>query len=232
MRHLLQGKAVLQSLEPTGFDAAAFSARMNGTLVASSTDAADATAVARCAAGDPAALEGLYKSHARSCLCLARSVLVDTHHAEDAVQEAYLDLWRHADRFDASRSTVRAWLLMLTHRKAVDRVRMEQRRSTTPLHAEHDRPDDGPGPAMQAVARLLAEEAREAVAALEPVKREALVLAYWGGYTQREIAVLTDTPLGTVKSRMHTALRDLPRLLASREEPASLAADVPARAAR
>lgn len=196
------------------------------------SDAADAAAVAACAAGDGTALEFLYKQHARSCLCLARSVLVDTHHAEDAVQEAYLELWRHADRFDASRSSARAWLLMLTHRKAVDRVRMEQRRTTSPLHADHDRPDDTPGPAMQAVARALGEQARNAVAALEPVKREVLVLAYWGGFTQREIAALTDAPLGTVKSRMHTALRDLPRLLSLLEAGTAEPQQEPARAAR
>lgn len=189
--------------------------------MSSHSDAADAADVTRCAAGDAAALDALYRQHARSCLCLARSVLVDTHHAEDAVQEAFLELWRHAERFDSSRSSARAWLLMLTRRKAVDRVRMEQRRTTTPLHPEHDRPDDKPGPAAQAEVRALGEQARAAVAALDPVKREALVLAYWGGFTQREIAVLTDTPLGTVKSRMHTALRDLPQLLSLDDEAAS-----------
>ena len=181
--------------------------------VAADPQVAEAAAVARCAAGDGTALEMLYQQHARSCLRLARSVLVDGHHAEDAVQEAYLELWCHADRFDSSRSSVRGWLLMLTHRKAVDRVRREQRRSTVMLVPEHDVSDEGPSTEMQAVSQVLGRQAVEALAALEPVKREALVLAYWGGYTQREIAVLTSTPIGTVKSRMHAAMKDLARLL-------------------
>lgn len=195
-------------------------------------EAAEAAAVARCAAGDCAALEELYQAHAPSCLCLARSVLLDTHYAEDAVQEAFLELWRHADRFDSCRSSVRGWLLLLTHRKAVDRARAEQRRTTVMLVPEYEPVDVGPGPDAQAMSTLLRAEARRAVGALEPVRREVLVLAYWGGYTQREIAALTGTPVGTVKSRMHTGMKDLCVLLTqSAEATVDTAADRTARAA-
>ena len=176
-------------------------------------NAADAAAVARCATGDVDGLEVLYKRYVGSCLSHARSILVDSHHAEGAVQEAYLDLWRCADRFDGHRSSVRGWLLMLTHRKAIDRVRTEQRRKTSVLVAEHDRADDRPGPDVQVLTSLIGQEAREALEALVPVKREALMLAYWGGYTQREIADLTSTPLGTVKTRTASAMRDLRAVL-------------------
>lgn len=170
---------------------------------------ADAAAVAACADGDGTALEQLYDRYAAACLRHARAVLIDPHHAEDAVQEAYLELWRNAARFDAGRCSVRGWLLMLTHRRAVDRVRSEQRRQTCLLAAEHDVADERRGPAEQAVVALAGDHARQALATLSPAKREVLVLAYWGGYTQREIAALTSTPIGTVKTRMRSALLDL-----------------------
>lgn len=182
----------------------------------SASDLADAAAVAACGTGSTSALELLYTRHAAACLALARSILVDPHHAEDAVQEAYLDLWRGAARFDSDRSPVRAWLMLLTHRRAVDRVRSEQRRQTLALVQEHDRPDSRPGPEAQALIGAVGSQARAALQTLTPAKREAMVLAYWGGYTQREIAGLTGTPLGTVKTRMRAAMQELHQLLAER----------------
>ena len=176
---------------------------------------ADAAAVTACTHGDGAGLEQLYDRYASACLHHARTVLIDPHHAEDAVQEAYLELWRNADRFDAGRCSARSWLLMLTHRRAVDRVRSEQRRQTCLLAAEHDVADDRRGPAEHAVVALAGDHARRALAALPEPKREVLVLAYWGGYTQREIAALTSTPIGTVKTRMRSALLDLGAQLGS-----------------
>lgn len=170
---------------------------------------ADAAAVAACADGDDTALEQLYDRYGSACLHHARSVLVDPQYAEDAVQEAFLELWRNAARFDPTQCSVRSWLLMLTHRRAVDRTRTEQRRQTCLLSAEHDVADDRRGPPEHAVAALAGEHARQALAVLPARKREVLVLAYWGGFTQREIAGLTRTPIGTVKTRMRSALQDL-----------------------
>jgi RNA polymerase sigma factor (sigma-70 family) len=169
--------------------------------------------VTRCASGSTEALEGLYAQHAGPCLQRARSILVDPHHAEDAVQEAFLDLWRNAGHFVGSRSCVRSWLLMLTHRKAVDRVRAEQRRRTWTLTDGLDPVDERPGPEAQAQALLLGRQTRAALATLSAPQRQAVVLAFWGGYTQREIAGLTQTPIGTIKSRMHCALKDLGRTI-------------------
>ena len=178
-------------------------------MIRSDTHALDAADIADCASGDEEALERLYVQHAPACLSLARSILVDPHYAQDAVQEAFLHLWRHADRFDAGRSTARAWLLMLTRCRAIDRVRAEERRRTLALSPEDDRADPTPGPSQQAVTALLAAHAVGAIASLSAVKREAVVLAYWGGYTQREIALITGAPLGTVKTRTRDALREL-----------------------
>lgn len=173
------------------------------------TDITDADAVARCGNGDAAAMEGLYASHAGACLSLARSVLVDPQMAEDAVQEAFLQLWRDADRFDRSRSSVRSWLLLLTRCKAVDRVRSEELRKTSALSVDYDRADDDPGPEAKAIIAMLGEHARAALVELPPRKREAVVLAFWGGFTHSEIASLTGSPVGTVKSRMYDAMRTL-----------------------
>ena len=189
-------------------------------MTRSRDDAADASRVRQCARGEGHALEELYANHAGSCLSLARSILLDPHHAEDAVQEAFLDLWRHAERFDSQQSSARSWLLLLTHRKAVDRVRSEERRKTSALVPGHDAyEDERPGPEAQVMTALLGDRTREALADLPAVKREALVLAYWGGYTQREIAAITATPIGTVKSRMHTAMNDLGTSLRAEASP-------------
>lgn len=183
-------------------------------------DDADLAALADCARGSETALADLHGRYAAACFGLALSILRDRDYAQDVVQEAYLNLWRLADRFDSRQSSVRSWLLMLTRSRAIDRVRHEERRTTTPLPAGHDRADEGPGPEAQAIVAGLVSEVREALGQLSPPKREALVLAYWGGYTQREIAVLTDTALGTVKTRMMRALIDLrPLLEPGREAP-------------
>ena len=170
---------------------------------------ADGDAVALCAAGDDAAIERLYARHGGACLALARQILVDSHLAEDAVQEAFLQLWRNAAAFDRTRSSPRTYLVMLTRARAIDRVRREQRHAALHLVEDHDRADERPGPEAQAVTAGLGREAVAALTVLSEVQREALVLAYWGGYSQQEIAVLTATPLGTVKTRMRAGLRAL-----------------------
>lgn len=169
--------------------------------------------LAQCGQGCPEAAKVLYRQHAGACLMLARRILCDREKAEDAVQEAFLDAWRHAKRFDPQRASVRAWLLMLTHRKAVDRVRHDALRATVSLSSTEDPRDVSRGPEQLAFAALLAEPIHRAMATLPTVQREALVLAYWGGFTQREVAALTLCPLGTVKTRMRNGMLSLGRLL-------------------
>lgn len=98
---------------------------------------------------------------------------------------------------------------MLTHRRAIDRVRTEQRRRTSELGPENDFPDDRSGPEAQVITALLAEQAQAALATLPPTQREALVLAYWGGLTADEIARRSAVPLGTAKSRIRLGLAKL-----------------------
>ncbi|MCW2677074.1 MAG: polymerase, sigma-24 subunit, subfamily [Modestobacter sp.] len=143
-------------------------------------------------------------------LALARRIVVDDRLAEDVVQEAFFAYWRNPAAFDAARGSFSAWLLALVHHKAVDAVRREasQRRR---LDAAAERVE--PVIAL-VVAELVADgmvdaRVRSAIEALPAVQREALVLAYRGGFTQREIALRTGAPLGTVKSRMLVGMRRL-----------------------
>lgn len=167
---------------------------------------ADADAVARCAAGDRHAFEALYARHGGACLMLARQILLDVNSAEEAVQEAFLHLWHDPGAFDGSRSSTRTWLVVLTRSRAIDRVRDEQRRTDAVLGADRDPADERPGPDAHAISAALGPRIAAALAVLTAAQREALVLAYWGGYTQQEIAALTGTPLGTVKTSMRAAL--------------------------
>ena len=135
--------------------------------------------------------------------------------AEDAVQEAFLTVWRTASRFVPERGKASTWILTLVHRRAVDLVRREERRRTDVL--EH-----APEPASKetvdeaAWLRLQRERVQEALRKLPDQQREAIELAYYGGFTQSELADRLGQPLGTIKSRMFAGLARLRELL---EEP-------------
>lgn len=154
--------------------------------------------------------------HRCACLVLARRVLRDRHMAEDAVQEAFLDAWRQADRFDASRSSRLNWLLTLTHRRAVDRVRKEQRHGVV-LPPEELRVDEWVIDTTedQAWGAERARSLRRALQRLSREQHEVLALTYFGGHTQREVPALVGIPLGTVKTRTFAATRRLAVLLSA-----------------
>lgn len=171
----------------------------------------DRTLMARVVDRDELALEELYGRYNRACYGLARRILVDEQLAQDAVQEVFLTVWRDAAKFDASRGGFSSWLLSMTHHKAVDAVRREEnlrkRRTTSDLL--EDRPVDGPGVHEEVWSTVRGEQVRAALQTLPDVQKEVLTLAYFGGYTQREIAGITETPLGTVKTRMLAGMRRL-----------------------
>jgi RNA polymerase sigma-70 factor (ECF subfamily) len=169
----------------------------------------DRALVARVTEGDGGALEALYGRYGRACYGLARRILADEQLAQDAVQEVFLTVWRDASRFDATRGGFSTWLLSMTHHKAVDAVRREEnlRKRRTSADALEHRESDGPRVDDAVWSLLRRERVREVLQTLPDPQREALTLAYFGGYTQREIAGLTDTPLGTVKTRMLAGMR-------------------------
>jgi RNA polymerase sigma factor (sigma-70 family) len=177
--------------------------------VAQLSDEALLDAVAR---SDESALAELYDRFGGAAYGLALRVLRDSALAEDAVQDAFLQVWRSAKRFERDRAQASTWVLTFVHRRAVDLVRREQRRRTEPEEAAPV--PAGPGADEDAERRSRREIVQEALRTLPSEQREAIELAYFGGYTQSELAERLGEPLGTIKSRMFTGLQRLRGLLA------------------
>jgi RNA polymerase sigma factor (sigma-70 family) len=175
----------------------------------------DQDVLAACAAGDEQALASLYDRFGKVAYGLALRIVRDAALAEDAVQEAFLDVWRQADRFDSSRGKASSWILMLVHRRAVDLVRRQARSNALPEQLEVMKPEVGVAESADDDAALLEarREVQAALATLSKPEREVLDLAYWGGLTQSEIATLLRIPPGTVKSRTFSALARLRKAL-------------------
>jgi RNA polymerase sigma-70 factor (ECF subfamily) len=175
----------------------------------------DEALVALVARSDEVALAELYDRFGRVAYGLARRILRDDALAEDAVQEGFLAAWRSAPRFVPERAKASTWLLTLVHRRAVDLVRREERRRTDLLD---ERAEAAAGSSDEAVwLRYERERVQGALARLPDQQREALELAYYGGFTQTELAERLGQPLGTIKSRMFTGLGRLRELLTEPE---------------
>lgn len=175
----------------------------------------DEALVALVARSDEGALAELYERFGRVAYGLARRIVRDDELAEDAVQEGFLAAWRSAARFVPERAKASTWLLTLVHRRAVDLVRREERRRAEPLEEVPPAEDTGTHDAVWL--RLERERVQTALRALPDQQREALELAYYGGFTQSELADRLGQPIGTIKSRMFTGLSRLRDLLAEPE---------------
>jgi len=171
----------------------------------------DSQLVALVAESDPAALEALYDRYSKAAYSLALRILTDQALAEDVVQEVFLSLWRDARRFVPSRGTVDTYLLSMTHHRSVDMIRREEnlRRRKRPEEERAGAPDPKTDIGEEGETAGRRAQIRAALAELPEPPREALLLAYFGGYTQREIASLVGIPLDTVKTRMATGMRRL-----------------------
>ncbi|MEX1357763.1 MAG: sigma-70 family RNA polymerase sigma factor [Gaiellaceae bacterium] len=171
----------------------------------------DEALVALVARGEEDALAELYDRLGGIAYSLALRVLRDRALAEDAVQEAFLAVWRSAARFVPERARAQSWILTLVHRRAVDLVRREAVRRAEPLD-DTDRP--GGEPADQPTwLRYERERVQKALQTLPDQQRELIELAYYGGFTQSQLADRVGVPLGTVKSRMFAGLSRLSELL-------------------
>ena len=172
----------------------------------------DEALLALASRSDEAALGELYDRYGRVAYGLALRILRDRALAEDAVQEAFLAVWRSAGSFLAEQGKPSTWILTLVHRRAVDLVRREERRRAEPLD-ELAQPT-GEATDEEAWLRAQRQVVQEALRKLPAEQREALELAYYGGFTQSELAERLGQPLGTIKSRMFTGLTRLRELLA------------------
>lgn len=192
-------------------------------------ETSDAELARRLGDADGAALSQLYQRFGRPCYSLARRICAEDGLAEEVVQEVFLTLWRDPRRFDPARGSFATWLLTLIHHKAVDAVRREStvRRRVVPAPeaGEEWSPTPVPGADQAAIARVAAGQVREALHRLPAEQRQVLALAYFGGHTQREIAVITGAPLGTVKSRMFAGVQRLRSLLGEQLGPETLVAE-------
>ena len=161
--------------------------------------------IERLSSGDETALVDLYERYAGFVYGLAVRTLVDRHAAEDVTQEVFVSLWEHPERIDSGRGTLRGFLGTLTHRRAVEAVRREEahrRREARVSRDGADVPD-----VVEAVLRSdTSGRVRSAVDELPDAQRQALELAYFHGYTFRQVADVLQIPEGTAKSRLRLAL--------------------------
>jgi RNA polymerase sigma-70 factor (ECF subfamily) len=166
-------------------------------------------------AGDQLALRAVYDRYAGLVFGVARKVLGDQTLAEDVTQEVFAFVWEHPERFDPSRGTLRSWLGLLSHHRSVDRVRAEVRRTRSEGQVEASEPFAGADEVVddELAGVWVAAKVRDAIDQLPREQRDALVLAYFGGRTYRQVAVELAIPEGTAKSRLRLALAKLEELL-------------------
>ena len=155
--------------------------------------------------GDENALAQVYDALAPAVYGLARRVVRDPARAEEITQDVFLSVWRFATRFDPDKGSAQTWVMTLTHRRAVDVVRSEEAASRREARAAtHDTPFDSVH--EQTATRLEGEQVRRCLGSLTDLQREAVTLAYYGGYTYPEVSALLEVKLPTIKTRMRDGL--------------------------
>ncbi|MEV8135972.1 ECF RNA polymerase sigma factor SigK [Microbacterium aurantiacum] len=164
----------------------------------------------RVAAGDQSAFARVYDMLSPRVFGLILRVLVDRSQSEEVLQEVFLEVWQSAARFAPNKGQGRTWVLTIAHRRAVDRVRASQASTDRDVRVGFRDLDVAyDGVAEQAQLRIEGRQVATALKTLPDPQREALTLAYYGGYSQSEIAALVGAPLGTIKTRMRDGLTRL-----------------------
>jgi RNA polymerase sigma-70 factor (ECF subfamily) len=184
----------------------------------------DAALIGRVRQKDEEALAALYDRHAGMMYGMLLRILKDSGAAEEAIQDLFWEVWRRAEQFDERRGTPLAWLLVMGRSRALSRLRATRRRRDVEVVDEF-RPEtlSSPSDPESEIARLrLTERLGAALRSLPSKQKQALELAYFEGMTQKEIAARTGSPLGTVKSRIRTALQTLRALVSEWHAPEAL----------
>jgi RNA polymerase sigma-70 factor, ECF subfamily len=180
----------------------------------STSQESDAAILRQIVGRDPHGVELLYERYSGIAFALAYRLLGERGAAEDVVQEAFLNVWRQGATYDTRRGTVRTWLLTIVHHRAIDQMRSARSKSSADTVIDDAMPLPAKEDTWTEVVRGLDHDrVREAMAALPPEQRQVVDLAYFGGYTQSEIAQRVGIPLGTVKGRTRLALDKLRDLL-------------------
>lgn len=175
----------------------------------------DIELVDQVAAGHEGALAEVYRRHGGPVLGLARRLLRDPDLAEEIVQEVMLRLWNSPEKFDGTRGSLRSYLLAHTHGRSVDLIRSESSRRTREERDAQLTVEAGLSIEEEVWEMALAGHVRQALSELDEGVRRAIELAYFGGYSYREVAELLETPEGTIKSRIRSGLQRLNVLLAN-----------------
>ena len=160
----------------------------------------------RAGRGDQAAFAELYDALAPLLHGIVRTVVRDPALSEEVTQEAFVELWRLAPRYDASRGSVKSWAATLAHRRAIDRVRSEQAARNRTEREAQKRPTQSIDVAEEVVAGIDGARVRKALERLTEMQRQAIELAYFGGHTYREVALLLDVAEGTIKTRIRDGM--------------------------
>jgi RNA polymerase sigma-70 factor, ECF subfamily len=155
------------------------------------------------------ALAEAYRRHAGAVYGLARRLLFEASLAEEVVQEVFLRLWNNPDRFDSDRGTLRSYLLAQTHGRSVDLLRSESARRTREERQARETAEAGYDVEHEVWDLATAEGVRTAMGRLPESERRAIQLAYFGGHTYRDVALMLNEPEGTVKSRIRSGLKRL-----------------------
>ena len=176
--------------------------------------------------GNESALGALYDRYGKTSYSLAYRILGDVHAAEDAVQEAFINIWRRAGSFSAARGTARTWIMAVVHHRSIDIGRKRRGMMPRELPLEPERLPEDPSDTWSEVSSTLDRELlRECLKRIPDDQGAAIQMAYFEGYTQREIAELKGIPLGTVKGRIRIGMEKLRHLMqelelgGSRDEP-------------
>jgi len=172
-------------------------------------DADDTELVLAIGQGDNTAMAEILRRHRIPVLAFARRLVGDHARAEEVTQDVFVRLWQRSARFDAQRGTLRAFLLALTHGRALDIVRSDSARFRREERDMERSNDPGEDPGTQVVARTVADAVRDALMQIPEPERRAVELAYLGGNSYRKVASMLDEPEGTVKSRIRNGLARL-----------------------
>ncbi|WP_344122566.1 sigma-70 family RNA polymerase sigma factor [Kocuria aegyptia] len=172
----------------------------------------------RAAGGDEDAFAELYDATSATVHGLVLRLLRAPELAAEVVQEVYLMAWQQAERFDAGRGTVLAWLCTMARRRAVDRIRHDQRERDRDQQYEVRQAETPSDSTWHEVEQSLdSGEVRAQLGALSPLQREAVCLVYYRGYSHRQVAEHLDVPLGTAKARIRDGLNNLRSALGVRQ---------------
>ena len=185
-------------------------------LVIDVEQASDANLVVAVGRWHQPALAEVYRRHGGAVHSLSRRILRSDPSAEEITQEVFLDLWKHPEKFDAQRGTLRSFLLARTHGKSVDFVRSEVARRKREERTSRETATAGYDIDHEVWDMAVADQVKDALGALPPELRQPIELAYFGGHTYREVAEMLQQPEGTIKSRIRSGLGRLRINLAER----------------